>query len=184
MTFKHRLLCGIVVVVVLGRGRSGSLPRSRHACRKARLVHRWPVRRPRRRCHDAAEHDASRRRATRSPTPAADRRAHDDRHARLDLVVAIRAVGMVRADETRLTDVNVKVDGWIRELSVDYTGQPVAKGQPLFSLVQPRSAGDGTGVRPGAEEPWRDARLGAARRAGARRSRSSRPRASACSCGI
>jgi Cu(I)/Ag(I) efflux system membrane fusion protein/cobalt-zinc-cadmium efflux system membrane fusion protein len=33
--------------------------------------------------------------------------------------------------------VNVKVDGYIRDLYVDYTGQPVRKGQPLFSLYSP-----------------------------------------------
>ena len=49
----------------------------------------------------------------------------------------IRTLGVVRAAETRLTDVNVKVEGWIRELHVDYTGQPVAKGQTLFSLYSP-----------------------------------------------
>ena len=46
----------------------------------------------------------------------------------------IRAVGTVRYDETRLADVNVKVDGWIEELYVDYTGQFVEVGQPLFTL--------------------------------------------------
>jgi multidrug efflux pump subunit AcrA (membrane-fusion protein) len=35
---------------------------------------------------------------------------------------AVRAVGAVRYNETRLTDVNVKVEGWIRELYVDATG--------------------------------------------------------------
>jgi len=49
----------------------------------------------------------------------------------------IRAVGVVKADETRLTDVNVKVEGWIRDLRVDFTGQPVAKGQVLFTLFSP-----------------------------------------------
>jgi hypothetical protein len=46
-------------------------------------------------------------------------------------------LGVIRAAETRLTDVNVKVEGWIRELYADYTGQPVTKGQPLFSLYSP-----------------------------------------------
>jgi RND family efflux transporter MFP subunit len=50
------------------------------------------------------------------------------------LTQAIRAVGTVRYDETRLADVNVKVDGWIEELFVDYTGQFVEVGQPLFTL--------------------------------------------------
>ena len=49
----------------------------------------------------------------------------------------IRAVGSVRSAETAMADVNVKLDGWIRDLFVDYTGQAVAKGQPLFTLYSP-----------------------------------------------
>lgn len=49
----------------------------------------------------------------------------------------IRAVGSVRSAETRLADVNVKLDGWIRDLFVDYTGQAVTRGQPLFTLYSP-----------------------------------------------
>lgn len=57
--------------------------------------------------------------------------------ARASTSSPIRAVGVVRADETRLTDVNVKVEGWIRDLRVDYTGQPVSRGQALFTLYSP-----------------------------------------------
>ncbi len=53
------------------------------------------------------------------------------------LTQRIRAVGSVRYDETRLADVNVKVDGWIEELYVDYTGQFIEPGQPLFTLYSP-----------------------------------------------
>ena len=53
------------------------------------------------------------------------------------LTPTIRTVGSVRSAETRLADVNVKLDGWIRELFVDYTGQAVTKGQPLFTLYSP-----------------------------------------------
>ena len=49
----------------------------------------------------------------------------------------VRAVGAVRYDETKLADINVKVEGWIRDLSVDYTGQPIEKGQRLFTLYSP-----------------------------------------------
>jgi Cu(I)/Ag(I) efflux system membrane fusion protein/cobalt-zinc-cadmium efflux system membrane fusion protein len=49
----------------------------------------------------------------------------------------VRAVGVVRSDETRLADINVKVEGWIRELHVDYTGRLVQKGEPLFTLYSP-----------------------------------------------
>jgi membrane fusion protein, copper/silver efflux system len=49
----------------------------------------------------------------------------------------IHAVGLVRYDETRLADINLKVDGWIRDLYVDFTGQPVSTGQPLFTIYSP-----------------------------------------------
>jgi RND family efflux transporter MFP subunit len=49
----------------------------------------------------------------------------------------VRTTGAVRYDETRLVDVNVKIEGYIRDLYVDYTGQPVRKGQQLFTLYSP-----------------------------------------------
>lgn len=49
----------------------------------------------------------------------------------------IRASGVVRFDETRQADINLKLDGWIRDLQVDYTGQPIRRGQPLFTLYSP-----------------------------------------------
>jgi RND family efflux transporter MFP subunit len=56
---------------------------------------------------------------------------------RSEATPTVRAVGLVRYDETRLADVNLKVEGWIRELYVDYTGRLVTKGQPLFALYSP-----------------------------------------------
>jgi Cu(I)/Ag(I) efflux system membrane fusion protein/cobalt-zinc-cadmium efflux system membrane fusion protein len=53
------------------------------------------------------------------------------------LSATIRTTGVVRYDETRQTDVNVKLDGWIRDLYVDYTGQPVRRGDRLFTLYSP-----------------------------------------------
>jgi RND family efflux transporter MFP subunit len=49
----------------------------------------------------------------------------------------IRAVGLVRYDETRVADVNLKVEAWIRTLDVDFTGQFVRKGQTLFTVYSP-----------------------------------------------
>ena len=49
----------------------------------------------------------------------------------------VRAVGTVRYDETRLADVNLKIEGWIQDLYVDYTGKLVSTGDPLFSLYSP-----------------------------------------------
>ncbi len=49
----------------------------------------------------------------------------------------IRAVGKVAFDETRIQHVHTKVDGWIGQVFVDYTGQLVKKGQPLITVYSP-----------------------------------------------
>jgi Cu(I)/Ag(I) efflux system membrane fusion protein/cobalt-zinc-cadmium efflux system membrane fusion protein len=49
----------------------------------------------------------------------------------------LRTVGIVRYNETSLADINLRLEGWIRDLYVDYTGQPIQKGQPLFTLYSP-----------------------------------------------
>lgn len=54
------------------------------------------------------------------------------------LTKVIRTVGRVEYDERRLADVNLKIEGWIKDLYVDYTGQWVRKGQPLFTLYSPK----------------------------------------------
>ena len=53
------------------------------------------------------------------------------------MATSVQTTGIVKYDETRLTDVNVKLDGWIRDLHADYTGQSVQKGQVLFTLYSP-----------------------------------------------
>jgi Cu(I)/Ag(I) efflux system membrane fusion protein len=57
--------------------------------------------------------------------------------SRRPLAVPIRAVGKVVFDETKLTDVTVKYKGFIGRLYVDRPGQPVRRGQPLFTLYSP-----------------------------------------------
>ncbi|MCZ7627119.1 MAG: efflux RND transporter periplasmic adaptor subunit [Candidatus Methylomirabilis sp.] len=49
----------------------------------------------------------------------------------------IRTVGVVEFDERRLADVNVKIEGWIENLLVNFTGEPVRKGQPLLTIYSP-----------------------------------------------
>jgi Cu(I)/Ag(I) efflux system membrane fusion protein len=48
-----------------------------------------------------------------------------------------RVVGHVTYDESSLTDVHLKVHGWITKLYVAETGQKVARGQTLLSLYSP-----------------------------------------------
>ena len=50
---------------------------------------------------------------------------------------AIRTVGIVDYDERSLTQVNLKVSGWVRQVFVNSIGRPVRKGEPLFTLYSP-----------------------------------------------
>ncbi|MCC6179005.1 MAG: efflux RND transporter periplasmic adaptor subunit [Chloroflexi bacterium] len=49
----------------------------------------------------------------------------------------IRAVGSVAVDETRITKVHTRVDGWIDSVHADFTGKPVVAGQRLLTLYSP-----------------------------------------------
>ena len=50
---------------------------------------------------------------------------------------SITTIGTVELDETRITYVHTKYSGWISQVFVNYTGQRVKKGDPLFSLYSP-----------------------------------------------
>lgn len=50
---------------------------------------------------------------------------------------AVRTVGSVTYDETRLASVNPKIEGWIERLHVDFTGAPVRRGEPLMEVYSP-----------------------------------------------
>lgn len=56
---------------------------------------------------------------------------------RKPLTKTIRAFGNVTYDERRLYTVNTKFDGWIEKLNVNYIGQSISKGQPLFQIYSP-----------------------------------------------
>jgi RND family efflux transporter MFP subunit len=56
---------------------------------------------------------------------------------RLPLEKAIRTVGKVDYAERRLAHIHTRVEGWIKRLMVDYTGQFVKKHQPLFTIYSP-----------------------------------------------
>ena len=49
----------------------------------------------------------------------------------------IRTVGTITHDETRMYTVNTKFNGWIEKLYVDFVGDKVKKGQPLFDIYSP-----------------------------------------------
>ena len=56
---------------------------------------------------------------------------------RKPLVREIRTTAQIVADETRIAHVHVKVSGYIDQVYVDFVGQLVKKGQPLFTLYSP-----------------------------------------------
>lgn len=49
----------------------------------------------------------------------------------------LKAVGKIAYDERKLAQITLKVDGWIQDLFVNFTGQAVEKGDPLFTLYSP-----------------------------------------------
>jgi RND family efflux transporter MFP subunit len=56
---------------------------------------------------------------------------------RKPLVKYIRAFGNITYDERRIYAVNTKFDGWIENLYVDFIGETVKRGQPLFKIYSP-----------------------------------------------
>jgi Cu(I)/Ag(I) efflux system membrane fusion protein len=48
-----------------------------------------------------------------------------------------KTVARVQVDPTRVRQMNVKVDGFVERIFVDFVGQTVRKGQPLFSIYSP-----------------------------------------------
>lgn len=53
------------------------------------------------------------------------------------LTMTIRAVGIVRPDETRVAHVHLKTDGWVEKLYVSFTGQKVRRGDAMLSIYSP-----------------------------------------------
>jgi len=54
-----------------------------------------------------------------------------------DLTHTIRTVGQVEVDERRLTHMHTKLEGWVQELYVKFTGEQVQKNQKLFEIYSP-----------------------------------------------
>jgi len=53
------------------------------------------------------------------------------------LVREVRTTAQITADETKIAHVHVKINGFIEQVFVDYIGQMVKKGQPLFTIYSP-----------------------------------------------
>ena len=49
----------------------------------------------------------------------------------------LRTVGRLAYDETKISHVHTKIDGWIEDVYVDFTGKQVSQGQPLLTVYSP-----------------------------------------------
>ena len=56
---------------------------------------------------------------------------------RRPMIRTVRTVGTITYDETKVTHIHSKIEGWIEKLYVNYTGKLVEKGQPLFTIYSP-----------------------------------------------
>ncbi len=56
---------------------------------------------------------------------------------RRDLNQEIRTVGYLEYDQERMVTVTTKYSGWVEKVYVNYVGEPVEKGQPLFEIYSP-----------------------------------------------
>lgn len=53
------------------------------------------------------------------------------------LEMSVQAVGIVQPDETRLSRIHLRTEGWVEELFVDFTGKKVSQGDPLLRIYSP-----------------------------------------------
>lgn len=82
---------------------------------------------------------------------------------------SLRTVGRFVYDETKVTRIHTKIEGWIERVYVDFIGKLVKKGQPLISIYSPellQTQQEFLLARTGRDElsnsPFRDAVIGAA----------------------
>ncbi len=56
---------------------------------------------------------------------------------RRDLKHSVRTVGSLEFDQQRMVTVTTKFAGWVEKVYVNYVGESVKKGQPLFEIYSP-----------------------------------------------
>jgi len=54
-----------------------------------------------------------------------------------ELVMSIRAVGIIEVDQKKLARLHTRISGWVTKVHVDYVGQDVKKGDPLLEIYSP-----------------------------------------------
>ena len=56
-----------------------------------------------------------------------------------DVTDTVRAAARVTLDETKIAKVQAKLDGWIDQVFVDFTGKSVKQGDPLLTIYSPEA---------------------------------------------
>ena len=56
---------------------------------------------------------------------------------RSDIQQYVRTVGSLEYDQQRMVTVTTKYAGWVEKVYVNYVGEPVRKGDPLFEIYSP-----------------------------------------------
>lgn len=54
-----------------------------------------------------------------------------------DITHHVRTVGYLDYDQQRMVSITTKYSGWIEKVHVNYVGEPVSMGQPLFEIYSP-----------------------------------------------
>ena len=70
--------------------------------------------------------------------PTFVQRVRSEPVARRDIVQTIRTVGTLAHNDRQIAWVNTKYDGWIENVAVNYLGETVEEGQPLFDIYSPQ----------------------------------------------
>ncbi len=81
--------------------------------------------------------EAGRATVTIDPAVVQNMNVRTDRVIRRDLRQPIRTVGYLDYDQERMVTVTTKYSGWVEKVYVNYVGEPVGTGQPLFEVYSP-----------------------------------------------
>ncbi len=57
---------------------------------------------------------------------------------RADIARSIRTVGYLTYNDQQIYQISPKYEGWIEKAYINYVGQPVQKGEPLFEIYSPQ----------------------------------------------
>ena len=71
------------------------------------------------------------------PTVVQNMNVQTTRVERRDVSQEIRTVGYLDYDQERMVTVTTKYSGWVEKVYVNYVGEPVKAGQPLFEIYSP-----------------------------------------------